>query len=99
MKSFALLKISMVLLVSGAALFFAPGARAQSEISPDHFDGTDSWAAKAVRAKAAPVGTKQAQAQTADLRQSLRHDAAQVEPAKLVTVEKKRQTAADKPKQ
>jgi hypothetical protein len=36
----------------------APHSRAQSEVAPDHFDGTDSWAAaasaKAVGQKAKP---------------------------------------------
>jgi len=34
-------------------LFFAPQSRAQSDLAPDHFDGTDSWAAAAsVKARA-----------------------------------------------
>ena len=32
-------------LVLMGAMFLAPSCKAQSEISPDHFDGTDSWAA------------------------------------------------------
>jgi hypothetical protein len=43
MKSFTLLKIAVPLLGFGAVLLFTPSCRAQSEISPDHFDGTDAW--------------------------------------------------------
>lgn len=43
MKSFTLLKIAVPLLGFGALLIFTPSCRAQSEVSPDHFDGTDSW--------------------------------------------------------
>jgi hypothetical protein len=43
MKSFSMLKLAVPLLGFGAALLFTPSCRAQSEISPDHFDGTDSW--------------------------------------------------------
>jgi hypothetical protein len=43
MKSFSLLKIVVTALGFGAVLLFTPSCRAQSEINPDHFDGTDSW--------------------------------------------------------
>jgi hypothetical protein len=43
MKSFSMLKLAVPLLGFGAVLLFTPSCRAQSEISPDHFDGTDSW--------------------------------------------------------
>jgi hypothetical protein len=42
MKPFTLLKIPMMLTGLGAILPFAPTCKAQSEVSPDHFDGTDS---------------------------------------------------------
>jgi hypothetical protein len=42
-KPFSLLKIPVLLAGFGALLFFAPACKAQSEISPDHFDGTDAW--------------------------------------------------------
>jgi hypothetical protein len=52
MKSFRCL---FVLLVgAGGAFLFAPQSRAQSEVAPDHFDGTDSWAAAAVTKVPAP---------------------------------------------
>jgi hypothetical protein len=47
MKSFNMLKLAVPLLGFGALLLFTPSCRAQSEVSPDHFDGTDSWEAAA----------------------------------------------------
>lgn len=47
MKRFILLKLSVVLFGIGAAVVLTPACKAQSEISPDHFDGTDSWATAA----------------------------------------------------
>jgi hypothetical protein len=41
------LKLPLLLVVAGVVLLFAPSCKAQSEVSPDHFDGTDSWAAAA----------------------------------------------------
>lgn len=43
MKPFRLLKIPTLLLGFGALMLFAPSCKAQSDVSPDHFDGTDSW--------------------------------------------------------
>jgi hypothetical protein len=43
MKPFSLLKIPVLLAGFGTFLFFTPTCKAQSEVSPDHFDGTDSW--------------------------------------------------------
>ena len=56
MKSFTICKLAVALIGLGGVLTFAPQARAQSEVSPDHFDGTDSWAA-AGSAKAAASKT------------------------------------------
>ena len=39
-----LLKLPLLVLGIGAALLFTPACKAQSEVSPDHFDGTDFWA-------------------------------------------------------
>lgn len=68
MKPFSFNKLSVVLLGLGGVLFFAPQSRAQADVAPDHFDGTDSWAAAAVakvpaaQAKSHSVpGTLQAQ--------------------------------------
>jgi hypothetical protein len=51
----SLLKISI--LGFGFMALFAPSCRAQQEIDPDHFDGTDSWALAAAR-KAPPAKSK-----------------------------------------
>ncbi len=67
MKVFSLLKIPAIVLGFGALVVFAPTCKAQSEVSPDHFDGTDSWeiaARKPVALKARPIsatGSYQAQ--------------------------------------
>jgi hypothetical protein len=43
MKSFVMLRLPMLLCGLGAALILSPACKAQSEVAPDHFDGTDSW--------------------------------------------------------
>jgi hypothetical protein len=66
MKPFGSLKIWMPLLGLGAALVLAPQSRAQAEVAPDHFDGTDSWAvasaAKTPSSKASQSSSSSAQA-------------------------------------
>jgi hypothetical protein len=47
MRSLALFKIFVILVAVAACLVFSPTSKAQSEIAPDHFDGTDSWEAAA----------------------------------------------------
>ena len=47
MKSLASFKMCVTLVGLAAGLFFSPACKAQSEIAPDHFDGTDSWEAAA----------------------------------------------------
>jgi hypothetical protein len=47
MKSFTFLRLPLVILGFGGLLALAPQSRAQSDVAPDHFDGTDSWAAAA----------------------------------------------------
>ncbi|HYL86706.1 MAG TPA: hypothetical protein VE263_20945 [Candidatus Angelobacter sp.] len=46
-KPFVLFKSAILGFGIGAALLLTPACKAQSEISPDHFDGTDSWAVAA----------------------------------------------------
>ena len=71
MKSFSLLKLPVLLVGFGALLLFSPACKAQSEVNPDHFDGTDTWEAAARRpvasqGKAAQKsGALQAQSQKA----------------------------------
>ena len=44
------------------AMLLAPACKAQSEISPDHFDGTESWAAPTQAAHAAKPAPSMAKA-------------------------------------
>lgn len=50
MKPFVMFRIPVLLLRLGAALVLSPASRAQPEIAPDHFHGTDSWEAAARKA-------------------------------------------------
>ena len=43
-KPVVLVKLAILSFGIGAALLFTPECKAQSDVSPDHFDGTDSWA-------------------------------------------------------
>lgn len=52
MKSFTFYKLPIIVLFLGGAIALAPQSRAQSEIAPDHFDGTDFWAAASAKASA-----------------------------------------------
>lgn len=66
MKSFQLSKLTFMLVGLGAALTLAPSCKAQSEVSPDHFDGTDPWEIAAHKSaawknKAATASSYQAQ--------------------------------------
>jgi hypothetical protein len=61
-KSFSLLKIPVLVVGFGALLFFAPACKAQSEVSPDHFDGTDAWEMAARRPVTPEVKAVQASA-------------------------------------
>jgi hypothetical protein len=69
-KVFSLLKVPLLLVGFGAVLLFAPACKAQ-EVSPDHFDGTDSWEiaartpAAAKSKSAANAGSYQAKNQKA----------------------------------
>jgi hypothetical protein len=47
MKPSALLRMTLGLAGLTAALALGPTSRAQADVAPDHFDGTDSWAAAA----------------------------------------------------
>jgi hypothetical protein len=109
MKPFSLLKLPVLLAGFGALLFFTPTCKAQSEISPDHFDGTDPWeiAARkpvAPKAKAAPEhGSYQAQNNKADSGASLKlaavRDASNSTRHNAVAIQDKRKAAVRKPDQ
>jgi hypothetical protein len=107
-KSFSLLTIPMILLGLGAALLLAPSCKAQSEVSPDHFDGTDPWeiaARTAVARNAKPTkttGSYQAQNRKAGSGANLQlaaihdHDISKSSPRNPVALQEKRKIAARK---
>jgi len=105
-KLFSLLKIPTIVLGFGALVFFAPTCKAQSEVSPDHFDGTDPWeiaARKPVAAKAKPTsatGSYQAQNKKtgsgASLQIASARELSKSTPHNLVAVQDKRKVAARK---
>lgn len=105
MKVFSLLKVPMVLVGFGAAMLFAPACKAQ-EVSPDHFDGTDSWEIAArtpVAAKAKPAanaGAYQAKNQKASASASLQlasaREVTKSAPRTAVAPRDKRKTAVRK---
>ena len=47
MKPSTLLRMTLGLAGLTAALILPPASRAQADVAPDHFDGTDPWAAAA----------------------------------------------------
>jgi hypothetical protein len=106
MKPFSLLKIPVLLLGFGGLLCFAPTCKAQSEISPDHFDGTDPWETAArtpvvAKAKPAPAtGSYQAQNKKAGSGASLQlaaaRDLSNSTRHNAVAVQEKRKTAVRK---
>jgi hypothetical protein len=100
-------KLPIVLLGMGAALLLTPACRAQSEVNPDHFDGTDTWAVASRANKAAKNGqtaaltSLQAQTQKNTHASSLELASAREvsKPARgnAALVDRKRKTAARKP--
>jgi len=106
MKSFNLLKIPMMLVGFGAALLFAPNCKAQSEVSPDHFDGTDSWEIAArtpVAPKAKPAAaTASYQAQNkktgsgTTMQLAAVREVTKASPRSVVALQDKRKTATRK---
>ncbi len=105
-KLFSLLKIPTLAVGFGALLFFAPTCKAQSEVSPDHFDGTDGWeiaARKQVAAKAKPTpaaGLYQAQSKKtgsgASLQLASARELSKSTPHNAVALQDKRKVAARK---
>jgi hypothetical protein len=107
MKPFSLLKIPVLLVGFGALLLFSPACKAQSEVSPDHFDGTDPWeiaARKQVTPKIKPTtatGSYQARNKKtgsgASLQLAAVRELSKSSPRKAVAVQDKRQVAVRKP--
>jgi hypothetical protein len=84
MKSFRMLNIPVMLLSLGAATILAPACKAQSEIAPDHFDGSDPWAAAQRAPQKDAAGKGQ---QTAPVSQAQNHQSSS--PAKLQLASKR----------
>lgn len=106
MKPFTLFKIPVFLLGFGALLLVAPSCKAQSDVSPDHFDGTDAWevtARKPVAPKTKVTLTavsRQAQNEKAGTGASLQLASARdfsSSSQKAAVVQDKRKTAVRKP--
>jgi hypothetical protein len=107
MKSFSLLKIPVFLVGFGALVLVTPTCKAQSEVSPDHFDGTDSWeiaARRPVAPKTKPTtatGSYQAQNKKpgsgASLQLAAVREVSKSSPRNAVAVEDKRKVAVRKP--
>ena len=106
MKSFSFLKLPVLLAGFGALLFFSPACKAQSEVNPDHFDGTDTWevaARKPVTPKvksASALPSHQAKnlaGSGASVQLAAVRDLSNPVPVNAVAVEDKRKTAVRKP--
>jgi hypothetical protein len=97
MKSFTFCKLPLVFVVLGGALILSPGARAQSEVAPDHFDGTDSWATAAPVARSV-AKPKAHTAMAKQQAQSAHSTAPALQPvnAHELTTSKRRKSAARK---
>lgn len=106
-KHFRLLKLPLLVVGMGAALLLSPACKAQSEISPDHFDGTDSWAAAAqkvrpsVQKQAAAKAALSAKNQNTTLASAFQltsaHEAAKPVNHDAVAIDRKRKTSARDP--
>jgi len=94
-----LLKLTVLLFGVAAALVLTPACKAQSEISPDHFDGTDSWAeaARPVHAQTQkqPVMKSSPQAQS---QKEMKSPALQLAAAREVAKPAAHEAAANKRK-
>jgi len=108
MKPFSLLKLLTALLGFGAFLVLSPACKAQ-EVSPDRFDGSDSWVAAAQKpappAKAKPVPTThsnlQAQNKKADsgpkVELAAAREVSKATQHEAVAIQDKHKTAPRKP--
>ena len=92
MKPSTVLRMTLGLAGLTVALALAPASRAQADVAPDHFDGTDSWAAAA--AVPAAKSTLNATASTTSTH-STKPGSASVQPVAARTVVNSRR-ASDK---
>jgi hypothetical protein len=100
MKTSILLKMCVVFLGVGAGILFAPTCRAQSEVSPDHFEGADAATAPMTSAKIVAAQAKQnptlaaRNSQKVIVQRSARHGSGSAAMGSGAAVADKRKTAA-----
>ena len=107
MKSVIFLKLPILLCALVGAVVLVPSAKAQSEINPDHFDGTDSWdtrtkaevAPKSHQAPQAAPAQTQNKKPTATVELAVANDRSNTARPGPVAIEDKRKAAAQKPSQ
>src|SRR3974377_1367377 len=107
MKSVIFLKLPILLCALVGAVVLVPSAKAQSEINPDHFDGTDSWdtrtkaevAAKSHQAPEAAPAQTQNKKPTATVELAVANARPNPAPPGLGAIENKRKAAAQNPSQ
>jgi hypothetical protein len=96
-KSIDISKLAVLLVGLGGFLALAPQARAQSEVAPDHFDGSDSWALAASPKISAPRPKARPASITPHVTGSKSATPApQPVAARTATVSRRSDTAADK---
>lgn len=100
MKRFVLLKLAVLVAGIGTAMLLTPACKAQSEVSPDHFDGTDFWARTAQKQRVAKASLQE-KSQKANQGSALQLAAAREvsKPAnrEAVAADRKRKPAAGDP--
>jgi hypothetical protein len=101
MKTSILMKMCVVFLGVGAGMLFARTCRAQSEVSPDHFEGADAATAPMTPAKIVTAPAKQnptlvtRNPQKANVQHSAKHESGSgAATVSGVAVADKRKTAA-----
>lgn len=108
MKSFVLWKLPLMVVGLGAALLVTSACKAQSEINPDHFDGTDSWQTAVAHPVASPKPNQakalvQTQAQNkkpvsgASVQLAATRQGLQPARSNAIALQDKRKTATRKP--
>lgn len=102
MKLYPTLRILAPMIGFGAFLIFVPSARAQADVAPDHFDGTDPWeialAAKSHRAtpsNAKPATLASAGRQQSAAKSQLQNQKGSAQP-EVLAVDDKRKLPARK---
>jgi hypothetical protein len=101
MKPFGLLRLAVVSCGFCALLCFPSACKAQSEVNPDHFDGTDPWEVAVQKSHAAkpkpPQVRTASQKPGATLQLATKREFSSPVRHDLVAVEDKRKPAVQKP--